>query len=57
MFGDTNHKRMQCFEDEKQAYYDVLSPLAIQGRVHMTREYIEATMTRSQTWIETVTLI
>ena len=57
MFGDTNRKIMECFEDEKLAYYDVLSPLAIESRVNMTREYSGDTLGHSDTWIETITLI
>ena len=57
LFGGSDHKRQQCFENEKQAYYDVLSPLAIQSAVHMTCEFSEDTMNHSETWIETVTII
>ena len=57
LFGASNHQRMQCFESEKQAYYDVISPLTIQSQVYMTREYIGDSLDKSETWIESVTLV
>jgi hypothetical protein len=57
VFGGTEQKRMKCFQDEKKAYYDVLSPQAIQGTAHMTREFSTSSMDISDSWLQTVTLI
>ena len=57
IFGHTAQKRIKRFENEKKAYYDILSPNAIKKSAHMTPEFIGNTLDISDTWIQTVTLI
>ena len=57
VFGSTSAQRHRCFEEEKFAYYGLLAPKHIQRTVHMTPEFVDDTMSLSDTWIETVVLI
>ena len=57
MFGNTDEKRLQRFEDEKYAYFGLMSPNSIVRKVHMTQEFQDDSLSMSDTWIETVTLL
>ena len=57
IFGATTYTREKCFEDEKFAYYNILSPRSIKRKVNMTQEYDGYTLGYSDNWIETVTLM
>ena len=57
MFGNTQGERQQVFESEKRAYFGLLSPNSVERLVHMTPEFRDDTMSLSDTWIETVTLM
>ena len=58
VFGSNEQQQQKCFENEKNAYFGVLSPKAIKRRCNMTQEFCDNTkLAFSDTWIETVTLI
>lgn len=57
IFGYTNEKRLECFENEKFAYFGLLSPNSVVRRVPMTQEFQTDSLSMSDTWIETVTLL
>ena len=57
MFGYTQEERLQVFQAEKRAYFGLLSPNSVQRLVHMTPEFLDDTMSLSDTWIETVALM
>jgi hypothetical protein len=58
VFGINDQERQKCFEDEKRAYFGVLTPRSIKRRCNVTPEFCDNTkLAFSDTWIETVTLI
>ena len=57
MFGNTQGERQQVFESEKRAYFGLLSPKSVERTVHMTPEFVDDTLSLSDTWIETVALM
>lgn len=57
LFGNTQTQRDTRFENEKFAYFGVLTTRCIKRTVNMTQEFSGSGMDFSDTWIETVTLI
>lgn len=57
IFGTTETQRSKTFAEEKCAYFGLLSPRNVERTVHMTPEFVDDTMSLSDTWIETVTLM
>ena len=58
VFGINDQEQKKCFEDEKRAYFGVLTPRSIKRRCNVTPEFCDDTkLAFSDTWIETVTLI
>ena len=57
IFGDTQTQRRKVFEDEKFAYFGLLSPKSIEQTVNMSPQFVGSTMSLSDTWIETVSLM
>ena len=57
IFGNTPAEQHEAFEEEKHAYYGLLSPTSVERTVHMTPEFVDDTISLSATWIETVSLM
>ena len=58
VFGVTEQQQRKCFEDEKKAYFGVLTPRSIKRECNMTPEFCgDNKIEFSGVWIETVTLI
>ena len=58
IFGRTDAERIRCVDQEKRAYYCLLSPQNIISRSHMSPVFQAGTSTPdNNTWLQTVTLI
>ena len=57
LFGRTREEQQRNLHLEKYAYYDLVSTSSIQQTVTMTPEYEGASMTKTQNWLQSITLV
>lgn len=54
IFGSTENRQNCLFEQEKDAYLCIHTPDEIHRRAQMTQEYLEDTLTHTETWLESI---
>ncbi len=57
IFGRTPATRMSMWNDEQHAYFGLITPSSIISTVHMSRECDSDSMTHTNTWLQTVTIV
>ena len=57
LFGSTPHQQNRRLQSDKNVYFCVHLHCDIEHRSHMTREFLDNTLERSDVWLETVTLV
>jgi len=57
IFGRNACQQQRCFEQERKAYFCLLTPANIVRKVHMTPEYKENSLESGDTWLETLTIV
>ena len=57
VFGRTARQQQQNWDEEKNAYFGLITPANIVSRLQMAREYDPSSMEKTDVWLETVTLV
>ena len=57
LFGSLPSERAARWNEEKQAYYGLITPSSIISTVNLSREYDSQSMQHTDDWLETVTVV
>ena len=57
MFGRTISQAAKVWDEEKHAYYGLITPSSIISTVNLSREYDSSSMQHTDDWLETVAVV
>ena len=57
MFGRTASQAAKVWDEEKHAYYGLITPSSIISTVNLSREYDSSSMQYTDDWLETVAVV